>query len=60
MDWGLFNDEGCVEAGFCSEAEAIVTREANYSPDDELVAALVCSEHPDQTWQGCEECNAED
>jgi hypothetical protein len=57
-EYGLFNDEGCVERGLWSRAEA--ERElARYSDEDELTAKALCEVHDEQAADDCEECFAE-
>lgn len=56
-EWGLFADDGMVEGGFLSESEALAVRDSRYHPDDELEAWVVCSDHPEQPSDACEECS---
>lgn len=55
-EFGLFNDEGCVEAGFYSEAEA----RAAIDDEDELTAREICPEHEEQARDTCEDCFADE
>lgn len=55
-EFGLFNDEGCVEAGFFSKQEAELARTERYSPEDELDVLKMCPEHDLQPAAFCEEC----
>lgn len=59
-EFGLFNDEGCVEAGFYSAEEARQAMETRYTGDDELEVEEICPDHPEQPRCGCEECDAEE
>jgi hypothetical protein len=61
-EYGLFNDEGCVERGFWSEREASAAIGDRYHPDDELMVESLCSDHADdeQPANGCELCAADD
>lgn len=56
-EWGLFNDEGCLEAGFWSKAEAVAAIGEHYSAEDELTAREVCPDHEEQARDSCEECD---
>ena len=62
-EYGLFNDEGCLEAQMYSVEEA-EGRRAEYitegleEPEDITVREL-CPDHEGQPKDGCEECNAE-
>lgn len=57
--WGIFNDEGMIEDGFRSEAEAMVAIET-YDPDDDVHVAEICHDHPDQERHNCEHCIDDD
>jgi hypothetical protein len=59
-EFGLFSDEGCVEAGFYSRQEADRAAESRYDPDDGLFIEELCPFHAEQPKNGCEECAAED
>lgn len=59
-EYGLFNDEGCVERGFWSAEEADAANVERYEPDDELTAHPLCAKHEEQPADGCEECDSED
>lgn len=59
-EFGIFNDEGCVECGFYSRKEAEQTLRSNYDEDDELEVHAICHDHPEQIAEFCEECNQED
>jgi hypothetical protein len=55
-EYGLFNDEGCVEAGIWSMSEA-QQRLADYNPGDDLHISIICPEHSEQEKDTCEECS---
>lgn len=59
-EYGLFSDEGLVEDGFFSAAEAEEARDTRYDPEDGLGVEEICREHPEQPRYGCEECAAEE
>ena len=59
-EFGLFNDGGCVEAGFFSRQEAEEALRTRYSEEDGLEVAAICPDHPEQEDAFCEECNAEE
>lgn len=55
-EYGLFNDEGCVEAGFYSREEALNARAMRYDPDDDLEVLEVCPDHEGQPREHCDDC----
>lgn len=58
-EYGIFNDEGCVERGFWSAEEAL--RELKLmDPEDHGDVKELCPEHEEQARDTCEECFAED
>ncbi|MBY0525567.1 MAG: hypothetical protein K2R98_19335 [Gemmataceae bacterium] len=59
IEYGLFSDEGLIEGNFYSLEEATEAL-AKSDPDDELQVFEICPEHPDQTRNHCEECDAEE
>jgi hypothetical protein len=59
-EYGLFSDEGIVEGGFYSVAEAQAAIAERYDADDGLEVEEVCPEHPDHPRCGCEKCDAEE
>jgi hypothetical protein len=56
-EFGLFNDEGCVEAGFYSQAEA---ERANVNAEDDLSVHEICPDHDYQERDTCEDCFADE
>lgn len=61
LEYGLFNDEGCVESGMYSLEEAAL-RLAEYARAEEeegIVIDIVCPDHPEQRHESCEECYEE-
>jgi hypothetical protein len=60
-EWGVFNDEGCVERGLWSAEEAglavILHRKAG---DEHAEAKEMCSDHEEQPKYYCEECFGDD
>jgi hypothetical protein len=58
IEYGLFNDEGCVEAGFYSKEEA-ERLSVLYDPEDELVIHEICPDHDEQAKDTCEACFSE-
>lgn len=60
MEWGIFNDEGCIENGFGDEDEAKIAVLDRYCADDGVHIAEICHDHPDQEHATCEHCNRED
>jgi hypothetical protein len=59
-EFGIFSDEGQVEAGFYSAAEAQAAIVARYEESDGLAVLACCHEHPMQPSLGCEECPSDD
>lgn len=57
-EFGIFNDEGCVERGLWSAAQAAEVL-STYDPEDEVTAHALCGEHEEQAADHCEDCNAE-
>jgi hypothetical protein len=61
IEFGVFNDEGCVESGLWSFALAEQARDAHRAAgDSEAYAAEMCPEHEEEPRESCEECNTED
>jgi hypothetical protein len=58
-EYGIFNDEGCVESGFYSREEAEAAVIERY-PDDTTSVCSICPDHPEQAHDTCEECNTEE
>jgi hypothetical protein len=60
-EWGVFNDEGCIEAQFY---DALAADEAAQQErelgDPHARAAEICPDHEQQPKDGCEVCWAED
>lgn len=59
-EWGLFNDEGCVERGLWSEQEADRRRGFAYNAEDDLRIEELCPDHDEQPLNGCEDCGSEE
>lgn len=57
-NYGVFNDEGCIESGFNSRDEALQAQQQTYADDDTHVAE-VCSEHEGYERYYCDICNAD-
>ncbi|MEV8636839.1 hypothetical protein AB0395_34875 [Streptosporangium sp. NPDC051023] len=63
-EWGVFNDEGCIEDGIYSEEEAKAAAQGyrdRYDQDLEngdphAEAKKICPDHPGQADDTCEEC----
>ena len=60
-EWGIFNDEGCIEASMWSEKEA-QTELAKYYIDGErgLTVSEICPDHEEQMQGACDICDTED
>jgi hypothetical protein len=56
IEYGLFNDEGCMEAGFWSMEAANAAIIDRYDSEDELTAREVCPDHEEQPRDTCDEC----
>lgn len=59
-EYGLFNDEGCVDRGFISVEAAEAALAEQYDVGDELVVKELCPEHEEEPRDSCEECNVEE
>lgn len=59
-EFGIFNDEGCVERGFFSVADAKTAAVTTYAEDDGLSVSELCQEHDEQPYDTCEECYVEE
>ncbi len=57
MEFGLFTDDGCIEGGFYSISDALAG--CKKYPGEVIEVLECCPEHPDQSREFCEECNAE-
>jgi hypothetical protein len=59
-EYGVFNDEGCLDSGYTTldkaEASAVDFREQG---DEYAKASEICPEHEEQPAEGCEECGDE-
>ncbi len=67
MEYGVFEDGACIEAGFHGEtgkaaAEEHMTCLIAVEPDmaDAYEVAEICPDHDEQPKNGCEECAEED
>ena len=58
-EWGLFNEEGCIEASFFTLTEALATAEKCYAQEDDLHIAETCPDHAEQEKEFCELCDEE-
>ena len=54
-EYGIFTDEGCIEANFFSRAEAEAAIKIRY-PEEECHVAEVCIEHPEEEREHCSRC----
>lgn len=57
-EFGLFSDEGCVEAGFFTREDATAAMQARYQTAG-LEVAEVCPDHEGERRLNCESCEAE-
>lgn len=58
-EFGIFNDEGCIEDGFYSREEAEAAVINNYPDEDGVEVAPICEEHEEQDANHCMICNEE-
>jgi hypothetical protein len=58
-EYGIFNDEGCVERGFYDEDKAQTTKDGSYSDEPGVYVAEMCPDHDEQPLDFCEDCEAE-
>lgn len=57
--WGIFSDEGQTAGPFFSWDEAErMRRQEDPTGEDELQILACCHDHPEQSAEGCEECDA--
>lgn len=54
-EWGIFDADGMVEAGFSRVEDAKACVRALY-PDRDVRVRLCCSEHPDEPADACGPC----
>lgn len=59
QEYGIFNDEGCVERQFWSSGEAAEFIADNYDEEDGLEVRELCPDHDEQPYDACEECYAD-
>lgn len=62
-EYGLFNDEGCLEAQMYSPEEAEARRQeyiAEGEHPDDVTAKEICPDHEGQPKDSCEECFADE
>lgn len=61
-EWGIFNDEGCIESQFYSvdEAEAAMAVLDAIGEEQFLSVHRICPDHEEQPQDTCEECFAEE
>jgi len=60
MEYGIFNDEGCIVCGYWSRAEAEAAVAKDYTAEDEVHVAAICPDHEEQEHKNCEVCDAGD
>jgi hypothetical protein len=58
--FGIWADDGQLERGFFSRAEAEEALAKRYSPEDEAHVGECCHDHPSQEHDSCEICNADE
>jgi hypothetical protein len=58
-EYGIFNDEGCIENGMYSLDEAKSVAAERYSDEPDTVIREMCPEHNEQPRDSCEDCYAE-
>lgn len=56
-EYGIFNDEGCIEQEFYDRDTAMAWMVRVY-PDDDAHVAEVCPNHEGQEREHCEECES--
>lgn len=59
-EYGIFNDEGCIERQFYSIKEVIDAIDDRYTFEDDLEVHVLCEYHEEQRADVCEECWAEE
>ena len=58
-EYGIFTDEGCIEAGCWSREEAEMRLVSSY-PEEIATIHAICCDHPEQPADACSRCNADD
>lgn len=60
-EYGVFNDEGCIEYQFATLEAAQAAAEAYRADGDEWAqAGEICPDHAEQERDTCELCNSDD
>lgn len=59
-EFGIFAEDGQLERGFYSLAEAEKALAERYSPEDEAHAGECCHDHPEHEAATCELCDDEE
>jgi predicted RNA-binding Zn-ribbon protein involved in translation (DUF1610 family) len=61
IEYGIWNDEGCIEAQLWTEGEAQAALAHWYTEGERhLSVHQVCSDHEEQAADSCEECEQEE
>jgi len=60
MEFGIFNDEGKIEGGMFSRAEAEARLVAMGEEAEGCHVGECCHDHAEHEREGCEECPADD
>lgn len=59
IEWGVFNDGGCLEGQCWSQQEAEQRIAEDYSDDEWAYVAKMCPDHDSQPERSCDDCFAE-
>jgi hypothetical protein len=61
IEYGIFNDEGCIDREFYTYRSAQIALAAYYAAGGRFLSIEeLCPEHDEQPKDGCEECDAEE
>lgn len=60
MEFGIFNEEGCIEGGMFSRREAEARLVAMGEEAEGCHVAECCGEHPEREREFCEKCGVEE
>jgi len=59
-EYGIFNEDGCIEDGFFSQGEAEERAVSWRTFGEACTVHQLCPDHPEQPDNACEECGGEE
>lgn len=60
VEYGIFNDEGCIARGWFDKASAHAEMDTEYPDEPGAYVAEMCPYHDEQPADTCEDCSSED